>query len=108
MQWELSVHPFMQIILRLILKENTYIHLLNISLLYLQYINDIFMIRKGGENHVKVFLKQLNEQQSAINFDYKIQKEQIAFLGTKLYIDQEKKLQATVYRKKNRSQNLST
>lgn len=72
MQWELSVHPFMQIILRLILKENTYIHLLNISLLYLQYINDIFMIRKGGENHVKVFLKQLNEQQSAINFDYKI------------------------------------
>lgn len=44
----------------------------NISLLYLQYINDIFMIRKGGENHVKVFLKQLNEQQSAINFDYKI------------------------------------
>ena len=47
------------------------------------------MIRKGGENHVKVFLKQLNEQQSAINFDYKIQKEQIAFLGIKLYIDQE-------------------
>lgn len=68
-------------------------------MLYLRYI-DIFMKQKGTHNQFQVFLKKLNKQHPTIKFDWKISKEEIAFLGTKIYIDDNKNIQATDCREK--------
>ena len=56
-------------------------------MLYLPYIDNIFMIWKGTQDQLKTFLKQFNEQHPTIKFDYKISKEQIAFLDTEVTIN---------------------
>ena len=40
------------------------------SLLYLRYIDDIFMIRKDKKAELMTFIKELNEKHKTIKFDF--------------------------------------
>ena len=41
-----------------------------ISMLYLRFIDDIFMIWIKSENELKMFMKDLNTKHTSINFDF--------------------------------------
>ena len=53
-------------------------------MLYLRYIDDMFMIWKRIHDQLKTFLKQLNEQYPTLEFAYKISKKEVAFLDIKV------------------------
>ena len=72
---------------------------MNMSMLYLQYSDDIFMISNGTQNQLQVFLKKSNKQHPTIKFYYQISKEETAFLDTKIYIDDNENIETTVYQK---------
>ena len=42
-----------------------------ISMLYLRFIDDIFMVWTKSENELKMFMKDLNTKHTSINFDFK-------------------------------------
>ena len=68
------------------------------SLLYLRYIDDIFMIWKGTKpelmtftttgDEVVTFIKNLNEKHETIKFDVQVLSRKIAFLDAMLYKDE--------------------
>lgn len=66
--------------------ESKYIYpfISNISMLYLRYIDDIFMIWKRKHDQLKTFLKQLNKQYPTLEFTYKISKKEIVLLDIKV------------------------
>ena len=68
------------------------------SILFLRYI-DIFMVWTKSEKQLKDFMSELNQKHPSINFDYKFDCKQIEFLGTLVYIDQQNKLETTLFRK---------
>ena len=72
-----------------------------ISVLYLRFIDDIFMIWTKSENELENFIKDLNTKHPSIKFDFKYSKDKIEILDTLVYIDQHKyqKLQTTLYKK---------
>ena len=72
-------------------------------MLFLPYINDNFMIGNGTNDQLQVFLKKPKKQHTTIKTDCKILNKEIAFLDTKIYIDDNKNIQATVYQKKTSS-----
>ena len=55
--------------------------------LYLQYINDIFMKWTGNKEELLVFLKNSNSKHRAIKFEQKISHSNISFLETLIYKD---------------------
>ena len=61
----------------------------NMSMPYLQYIDDIFMIMERNMDLITSFSEE----------NCKILKEEIAFLDTKIYIDDNKNAQTTVSQK---------
>ena len=69
------------------------------SLLYLRYIDDIFMIWKGTKVELITFIKELNEKHKTINLDFQFSPRKIAFLDTMLYKDENNKIQTTLCRK---------
>ena len=68
------------------------------SLLYLSYIDDIFMIWKGTKpelmsfitagDEIVTFMKNLNEKHKTIKFDFEFSSRKIAFLDAMLYKDE--------------------
>ena len=70
-----------------------------ILLLYLSYIDDIFMIRKGAKVVLMTFIKELNEKHKNIKFDFPVSPRKIAFLDTMLYKDENNNIQTTLYHK---------
>ena len=80
-------------------KQNTSIHTLKRCLLYLRYIDDIFMIWKGTKTELMTFIKDLNEKHRTIKFDFQVSPRKIAFLDTMLYEDKNSNIQTTLYRK---------
>ena len=72
-------------------------------MLFLSYINDNFMIGKGTNDQLQVFLQKPKKQHPTIKTGCKILNKEIAFLDTKIYIDDNKNIQATVYWKKTSS-----
>ena len=74
-------------------------------MLYLRFIDDIFMIWTKSENELKIFMKDLNTKHTSINFDFKYSKDKIEFLDTLFYIDQHQKLQTALYQNPTDSQN---
>ena len=87
----------MQISLWLNLSKNTFYSLIrDKSILFLCYIDDIFMVWTNSE-------KQLKDH--SIMFDCKFDCKQIEFLDTLVYIDQQNKLQTTLFRKSSDHQN---
>ena len=52
------------------------------SILFLHYIDDIFMIWIKSEKQLKYFMSKLNQRQPSINFDHKFDCKQIESLDT--------------------------
>ena len=75
------------------------------SILFLPYTDDIFMVWTKSEKQLKDFISELNQKHPSIKFDYKFDCKQIEFLDTLVYIDQQNKLQTTLFRKSSDSQN---
>ena len=50
------------------------------SLLYLRYIDDIFMIWKDTKAELMTFIKELNEKHKTIKFDFQISPQKLHFL----------------------------
>ena len=74
------------------------------SILFLRYIDDIFMVWTKSEKQLKDFMSELN-QKHPIKFDYKFDCKQIEFLDTLVYIDQQNKLKTTLFQKSRDRQN---
>ena len=68
-------------------------------LYYGRYIDDILMIFKGNEERFKIFAERLNTKHPSIKFDYEVSKTSIPFLDTRIYIDENRQLQTTLYTK---------
>ena len=78
--------------------KHIYPYIKEMSLIYLRYIDDIFMIWKGTEAELMTFIKDLNEKQKTIKFDFQVSPRKIAFIGAMLYKDKNN-IQTTLYRK---------
>ena len=68
------------------------------SLSYLRLIDDIFFIWTGAKDQLITFLTDLNTKQISIKFEYKISRSSIPFIGTEVYI-KNNKLCTKIYRK---------
>ena len=75
------------------------------TLLYLRFIHDIFMIWTKSEKDLIEFLNELNTKHTSIKFAFKYSRQQIEFLDTLVYIDNNNKLQTTLYKKPTDCQN---
>ena len=78
--------------------KHIYSYIKEKSLLYLRYIDDMFMIWKGTKVELITFIKELNEKHKTVKFDFQISLRKIAFLDAVLYKD-ENNIQTTLYRK---------
>ena len=68
-------------------------------LYYGGYKDDILMIFKGSEERFKIFAERLNTKHPLIKFNYEVSKKLIPFLDTRIYIDENRQLQTTLYTK---------
>ena len=73
------------------------------ALLFLRYIDDIFMIWNGTTEELIFFIDDLNKKHN-IEFDYEISTKQIELLETMVYRDQQHKIQATIFHKPTNQQ----
>ena len=80
-------------------KQHIYPYIKNKSILYLQCIDDIFMIWTGTKQELLIFLEKLNSKHKTIKFEHKISHSNISFLDTLIYKDKKCTLQTTLYRK---------
>ena len=87
--------------------EETYIYprIKKHCILYLRYIDDIFMIWKGTKAEFKEFIDEINQCHLTIKFDYEIDENSINFLDTTVYKDSNYKLRTTLYKKPTDRQN---
>ena len=88
--------------------EQKYVYLLikDKPILFLRYIDDIFMVWTKSEKQLKDFMSELNQKHPSIKFDYQFDCKQIEFFYTLVYIDQQNKLQTTPFRKSSDRQNV--
>ena len=80
-------------------KQHVYPYIKNKSRLYLQYINDIFMIWTGTKQELLIFSENVNIKNKTIKFEHIILHRKILFLDTLIYIKKNDTLQTTLYRK---------
>ncbi len=66
---------------------------------YCRYIDDIFLISTSTEENFNNFITQLNTKHDSIKFDHEISKTSISFLDTRIYIDNDRKIQTTLFKK---------
>ena len=85
-------------------KQHIYPYIKNKSILYLRYIEDIFMIWTGTKQELLIFLENLNSKHKTIKFEHNISHSRISFLDTLIYIDKNNTLQTTLYRKPTEQQ----
>ena len=78
-------------------KQHIYPYVKNKSILYLRYIDDIFMIWTGTKQELLIFLEELNSIHKMIKFEHNISNSNISFLDTLIYKDKNNTLQTTVY-----------
>ena len=77
----------------------------NKSVIYLRYIDDIFMVWIKSESELRKFMNKINQKQQSIKFDFKFSKENIEFLDALMYIDSNSRLQTTLFNKPTDCQN---
>ena len=80
-------------------KQHIYLYIKNKSILYLQYIDNIFMIWTGTKQELLIFLENLNSKHNAVKFEHNISHRKISFLDTLIYKDMNNTLQLTLYQK---------
>ena len=80
-------------------KQHIYPYIKNKSILYLRYIDDIFMIWTGTKQVLLIFLENLNSKHKTIKFEHNISHSKTLFFDTLIYKDKNNTLQATLYRK---------
>ena len=60
-------------------------------------IDDVFMVWTKSEKQLKDFMSELNQKHTSVKFDYKFNFKQIEFLDTLVDVDQQNKLQTTLF-----------
>ena len=75
------------------------------SILFFRYIGDTFVVWPKSEKQLNNFMSEHNQKHPSIKFDYKFDCKQIEFLDTLVYIDQQNKLQTTLFQKSSDRQN---
>ena len=80
-------------------KQHIYPYIKNKSILYLRYIDDIFIIWTGTKQVLLIFLENLNSKHKTIKFEHNISHSKISFFDTLIYKDKNNSFQATLYRK---------
>ena len=80
-------------------KQHIYPYIKNKSILYLRYINDIFMIWIWTKQELLILLEKLNSKHKTIKFEHKISHITISFLDKLIYKVKNNTLQTTLYRK---------
>ena len=80
--------------------EETFIYpnIQNLCILYLRYIDDLFLIWTGTKEQFKDFVMNLNSQHPSIKFSYQISDKSIDFLDTTVYI-KNRRLHTTIFTK---------
>ena len=68
-------------------KQHIYPYIKNKSMLYLQYIDNIFMIWTGTKQELLIFLEKLNSKHKTIKFKHNISNSNISFLDMLIYKD---------------------
>ena len=68
-------------------------------------IDDVFMVWTKSEKQLKDFMSDLNQKHASVKFDYKFDYKQIEFLDTLIDVDQQNKLQTTLFWKSSNHQN---
>ena len=63
------------------------------------------MVWITSESELRKFMNEINQKHQSIKFDFKFSKENIEFLDTLVYIDSNKRLQTTLYKKPTDCQN---
>ena len=86
-------------------EKHVYPQIKNKSVIYLRYIDDIFMVWIKSESELRHFMNKINQKHQSIKFDFKFSKESIEFLDTLVYIDSKNRLQTTLYKKPTDCQN---
>ena len=66
-------------------KQHIYPYIKNKSILYLRYIDDIFMIWTGTKQELLIFLENLNSKHKTIKFEHNISHSRISFSDTLIY-----------------------
>ena len=79
--------------------KHIYPYIKDKALLFLRYIDDIFMIWNGTKEELISFIEELNKKHKTIKFDYKISANKIEFLDTMVYKDKQNRIQTTIFRK---------
>ena len=67
--------------------KHIYLYIYGKALLFLRYIDNIFMIWNGTIEELILFIDEPNKKHKTIKFDYKISTKQIEFLDTMVYRD---------------------
>ena len=80
-------------------KQHIYPYIKNKSILFLRYIDDIFMIWTGTKQELLIFLENLNSKHKTIKFEHNISHSKISFLDTLIHKDKNNTLQTTLYQK---------
>ena len=74
-------------------KQHIYPYIKNKSVLYLRYIDDIFMMWTGTKEELVIFSEKLNSKHKTIKFEHNISNSNILFLDTLIYKDKNNTLQ---------------
>ena len=86
-------------------EKHIYPHINLHSILYLRFIDDIFMLWKGTKEQLDNFIKDLNRKHPSIKFDIDISRKQVHCLDTTVYITDQNELRTNLYTKKTDTHN---
>ena len=96
--------PFANIFMEKFEETFIYPYIQNLCILYLRYIDDLFLIWTGTKEQFKDFVTNLNSQHPSIKFSYQISDKSIDFLDTTVYI-KNRRLHTTIFTKPTDKQN---
>ena len=72
--------PYVNLFMTQFEEKHIYPYIKDMTLLYLRYINDIFIIWNGTKEQLITFINELNKKHKTIKFEYKISSQKIQFL----------------------------
>lgn len=75
------------------------------STLFLQFIDDIFMIWTNSDGVLSNFRNFIKRKHQSIKFDFKFYKDKIEFVDTLVHKDKSNRLQPTLFKKSTDCQN---